>query len=102
MSIEIPSKLQQVIYNTYLKVSARAANRPFRIRKKWDNLSDTHNVALKKLEQFFKKHQDIDIETFLNSPYVLYQDTTFVPLEQYTTLKAINIYKLTKKQVDNQ
>lgn len=97
MNTETPSKLQQTIYNTYLKVSAAGAGRPFKYRKRWDNLTDTQLVTLQKLEKFFKKHTDINIETFLNSPYELYQDKANLPLEFYTTLKAINIYKLNKK-----
>ena len=101
VSTEI-NKYQQRIYNAYLRATAAADSRPFRLGKRWDNLPDLTTTALIKLEKFFKKHTEVNIETFFMSPFKIYNDVTFYPISFYTTLKAINLYKLYKKQVENQ
>ncbi len=101
VSTDLPSKFQQNIYNTYLQVSANAANRPFKYRKRWDNLPSLQKASLQKLERFFTKHKDIDIKTFFNSPYEVYKDSSTFPINFFTTMKAINLYKIHKKLVEN-
>jgi len=102
---EPPNTSQRNIYNTWLRVTKTQAGRPFRYRKRWDNLSDEQLIALERLDRFFKKHRQINMDDFFKSPYVLYTDAvrsdhpeyTNFPLQFYTRYKAISMYKLTQQ-----
>ncbi len=87
------------IYNTYLGVSRRARNQPWKPRKDFNNFDSTPDGTIcKRLEFFFKKFPQITVQDFFNAPYVLYKDETHFPLSFYTTQKAIAAYSALQKQ----
>lgn len=49
-----------------------------------------------RLELFFTKHKSIDMHDFFVAPFKVYDDNEYMPLKWYTTMKAINIYKISK------
>lgn len=49
-----------------------------------------------RLEKLFSKHRSIDIGEFFVAPFKLYSDNQHLPIKWYTTMKAINVYKIIK------
>ena len=92
---------QQRIYNTWLRITRSNQNKPYRLRKNFDNLNESTSTSLIKLESFFMRNKTVDMEDFFVAPFRLYDDTSTVPLNYYTTLKAIKIYKNYKKYIEN-
>lgn len=92
---------QQRIYNTWLRITRSSQNKPYRLRKNFGNLNESTSTALVKLESFFMRNKTIDMEDFFVAPFKLYDDTSNMPLNYYTTLKAIKIYKNYKKYIEN-
>jgi hypothetical protein len=89
------------IYNKYLAISRGAQNKPFKLRKDFDDFADDVNyIFIKKLGLFFNKYKNVDMDDFFNAPFVIYNDKGHYDLKFYTSQKALKIYTLyqTKKQ----
>lgn len=93
MAVEAFSDFEKHIYNTFLKVSRSASNKPYRVRKDFNNLLDKKEyIYLKKLANFFNRFKHINIKDFFSAPYELYKDEHYFGLDYYTTLKATKAY----------
>lgn len=93
------SKLAELIYNTYLRVSRTQQGKPFRYRQDFTDFEDeTNYVYVAKLELFFKKFPHIKIEEFFKAPYVVYTEKTYYSLDFYIGQKAIKVYTMFNKQ----
>ena len=95
------NKQQQRIYNSWLAITRSSAGKPFQLRKDFTKFDEITASNLYKLEKLFTKHKSIDMQDFFVAPFKVYGDTNNVPLKWYTTMKAINVYKIYKKQVEN-
>lgn len=93
--------LQKKIYNEHLKESRKSKNLPFRIRKNFEKLDSTTKLCLQKLEKFFVKHKDVSINDFFKAGYFVYPNDEYINLKFFTTLKAINAYKIYKNSPNN-
>ena len=97
------TNLEMTIYNTYLRISRSKHNKPYKLRKNFDNFQDNENyVYVKKLNMFFKKFPHIRIEDFFACPYEVYPDSDTYDLRFYTTPKAVKIYGTYTTQKDNE
>jgi len=86
------------VYNTFLATSRSINNKPFSLRKKFDNLDDKTYIIIKKLSSFFNKYNNIKITDFFTAPYVYYGKDEYIDLQYFTTPKAIRCYSLYIKQ----
>jgi hypothetical protein len=86
------SENQQRIYNSHLAISRKVQNKPFRLRKKFDDLEEEKKQILNKLSRFFETYPHIDIDIFFIAPHKIWQDESHFPLEFYTTQRAIKAY----------
>lgn len=100
----IVTEREKYIYNTYLRVYRTKQNKPFRYRKQFDDFGDNENyVHVKKLGYFFNKFEHINPEIFFSAPYNLYpDDDTIYDLKFYASQRAIKVYGLYTKQLDQQ
>ena len=64
-------------------------------------MDESTATTLLKLESFFMRNKTIDMEDFFVAPFKLYDDTSNMPLNYYTTLKAVKVYKNYKKYIEN-
>ena len=88
------SQQEKHIYNKFLAVTRSAQNKPFKLRKSFDNLDDITTVCLKKLSLFFNRFRHVDIDTFFAAPREIYQDKGIFDLKFYTTQRALKVYTL--------
>jgi len=84
---------EKQIYNTFLEVSKKINNKPFRYRKNFDNFDDEKFIIINKLSNFFKKFKHINIKDFIEAPYFVYNEDYF-DLKFYLSPKAIKTYTL--------
>ena len=93
---------EKTIYNTYLRVTRTAQNKPFRYRKNFDNFEDTKNyMYVKKLAMFFKNYKHVDPDIFFQAPFDVYPDSKNYTINFYTTQKAIKAYTLYRQKQQN-
>ena len=89
------------IYNKFLAISRSSVNKPFKLRKNFDNFEENENyLYIKKLNLFFNKFSHIEIDEFFKAPYVVYENITdSLDLKFYTSRKALKLYTMyqTKK-----
>ena len=77
-------------------------NRPFRARKKWDGFEDKPEYFyVKKLANFFTRHDNIDMNEFFEAPFKIYPENEYYDIKFFTSLKAIKIYKIHKNKLNN-
>jgi len=91
---------EQYIYNTHLRISRGRKGLPYKYRKDFSYLPDTHVNSLKKISIFLAKFPHIKLENFLKAPYVIYPDQEHFELDYYTTLKATKAYTLFEKRLE--
>ena len=90
------------IYNTWLYVTRTNSGKPFRARKNFDKFEDDKNyVFVQKLNRFFTKYKNIEVSDFFLAPYKVYPDNTMYDLKFYLSQKAIKIYKIYEKKIEN-
>ena len=92
------SELERLIYNKHLAVSRSVKNKPFKVKKNFDDVvSSEKHKFLKRLAILFRKHPEIDINTFFEAPYKLYPDVEYFGLDYFSTMRAIKSYTTYKK-----
>lgn len=98
------SSVEKVVYNTFLKVSRSAQDRPYKYRRNFDDFEDhTDYPYVQKLGKFFKKFPNIKIEQFFRAPYTAYLDNSdYYDLKFYTTPKATRLYGVYIEKLNSQ
>lgn len=95
---------EKYIYNTYLRIFRSRQNKPYKLRKDFNNFLDNEAYYfIKKLGMFFNKYPHINIDVYFKSPYDLYPDVdTIYDLKFYASPRAIKVYSLYMKHMDQQ
>jgi len=96
------SDFEKYIYNLHLKVTRQQNNKPFNLRKNFNDLEDKDIACLKKLSSFFNKHKEIEPSTFFLSSFKVYHDEKFFELCYFNSLKAIKAYTIFCNNINNQ
>lgn len=85
-------EFEKQIYNTYLVVSRSVISKPFKIRKDFTGFDKKPEyLAVKKLAAFFKKHRHLNINSFFEAPFFVYNEDYF-SIDFFCTHKAISTY----------
>jgi len=84
---------EKLIYNKHLAETRSNQNKPFKLRQNFDNIDESTRLYLTKLSNFFKKHKNININTFFKAPYKIYKDKPHLGLDFYLGMKAIKLYR---------
>jgi hypothetical protein len=98
MSEEV-TNFQKTIYNKYLSIVRKSQNKPYRYRKDFSKLSEDNHMKLKKLERFFRKFDNIDMEIFFSAPFKIYQEKSHLRLDYFLKRQALKDYQLYKRQL---
>ena len=89
--MENPNQLpdsEKRIYNKHLAISKTEKNKPFKLKKDFLDIVNTEkHKFLKRIENLFKKHPDLDQDLFFKSPYRLYPDVQYCGLDYFATMK---------------
>lgn len=91
------TELEKSIYNTYLKHLRSSQNKPYKLRKKFDDFEKNPNyVHIRRIANMFKACPHINMDDYFIAPYKVYtlEDEDMVyTLEFYKSLKALGCYK---------
>lgn len=87
------------IYNTWLKVTARYNNRPYKKRVNFDTLKEDDKVSLDKLYRIFNNFPGLNMERYFSAGYELYGNDfedgkAFIPLCGFATAVALKNYTI--------
>ena len=83
---------EKKIYNTYIIVSRAVNNRPFQLRKDFSEFTSKEAyIYVTKLAAFFNKHNHINIQSFFEAPFFVFNEEYF-GLDFFCTHKAIKAY----------
>lgn len=97
MSDEI-SDFQKLIYNTYLKQLSINLNRPYRKREFFGDLEDDKKLALAKLELFFNRNPEINIDLYFKSGF-MDNKNSFISINSFNDFSIVKKYtKLIKEK----
>jgi hypothetical protein len=95
------SDFEKYIYNLHLRTSRQQNNKPFNLRKDFNDLDDKSIAHLKKLSNFFNKHKEIEPSAFFLASYSIHKDEKFFELSHFISLKAIKAYTIFCSNVNN-
>jgi hypothetical protein len=95
---------EQRIYNCYLATTRSALGKPFTLRKDFSdfNESDPNYRWIKKLSGFFVKFPQVDMRTYFRAPFEIYKDGESYDLKFFATQKAISLYSMYTKRLQEQ
>ena len=97
-NMESLTELERTLYNYHLRISRSSRNKPFKLKKQFEDLSGTEkHTHLKRLAVLVKKHPEIDLDTFFEAPYKLYPDVEYFGLDYFSSMRAIKSYTMYKK-----
>lgn len=96
------TNFEQKIYNTFLKTSRQAVNKPYTFRKKFDNFPDDKYILIKKISAILQNNKNIVIEDFFKAPYEVYkEDTGVFDLNFYISQRAFKAYSTYIKKIND-
>lgn len=85
----------KLLYNTYLRISRKKQNKPFKLRQNWEGFDESENfVLITKLKNFFDRNEVVNIEDFFLAPYEVYPEESFYDLQYYNTISAVKVYNI--------
>lgn len=85
----------QDLYNTYLRISRKKQNKPYRLRSNWEGFeNDPQYNTLVKLKSFFDRNFIVNIEDFFTAPYEVYEEEGFYDLDFYNSMTAVKVYNI--------
>ena len=97
------SENEKRLYNDYLAISRSSRNQPFQIRKDFDGFEDKVEYAyLRKVANILNQFPQIKSDIFFKAPYLLYPDETWFDLKFFTTQKAIKVYTVYFKKLQEE
>lgn len=91
------TELEKSVYNCWLATTRSKCGKPFRLRKDWTGFEDRVEYRyVKKVANILMRHDNIDMKSWFESPYGVYQEIVAYDLQFYTTMKAFKCYKIYK------
>lgn len=94
------TELEKLLYNKHLITSRTQKNKPFKLKKDFEDIIDTDkHKYLKRISILFNKHPEIDPDTFFKAPYVLYPDVEYFGLDYFSSMRAVKSYTMYRKIV---
>lgn len=94
------------IYNTWLKITARYNNRPYKKRVDFGSLKEDDKVALDKLYRIFDNFPGVNIDRYFSAGYELHKNdfdsgNAFIPLREFATPSALKHYHIFTSSMSN-
>lgn len=94
--------LEKNVYNCWLATTRSQTNKPFKLRKTWENFEENpHYIQILKLAKIFKKYDNIEMSDWFKAPYIVWHEKVIHPLSYYTSMKQFNVYRLYIQQKHN-
>ena len=94
------TEFEKSVYNCWLAVSRSGAGKPYKLRKTWDKFEEHRDyIYVKKLANFFRRHDNIDMSQYFKAPYTIYNELVSYDLRFYNSMKATKCYKIYKEKL---
>ena len=90
-------------YNKYLAISRSSRNKAFKLRQNFDEFEGTkEHTYIRRICSFFAQVPQIKPDIFFKAPFELYKDMDYIELKYFTTRKAVNVYSIYMKQLQEE
>lgn len=93
------TNVEKNLYNTYLRITRSAVNKPFTYRKDFTDLDASTVLYLLRIRNLLCKYPHIKPEDYFLAPFKVYPNAEHFTLEYYAGMGAVNAYSLYMKQV---
>lgn len=90
------TKIEENIYNTYLRILRTSQDKPFTYRKNFKDFEENKNYPyIKRISNMLVSSPHISLEDYLIAPYKVYgrEDDSVYTLEFYASRKALGCYR---------
>ena len=88
------NEFEQSVYNTWLATNRQQKNMPYKLRKDFSKLDDESKNYVKNISSKLLRLK-IPINEFFVAPFKFWDDTSYMPLQFYTSQKAVIAWKKT-------
>jgi len=93
------TNIEKNLYNTYLRISRTAKDKPFSYRKDFSDMDDSTILHLKRISNLLHKYPHIMPDDYFMAPYKVYPNAEHFALDYYAGMGAVNAYSLYMKQL---
>lgn len=93
------TNVEKLLYNTYLRVSRTAKDKPFTYRKDFSDMDDSTLLHLKRIAILLSKYPHIDADEYFLAPFKVYPNAEHFTIDYYAGMGAVNAYTLYMKQI---
>lgn len=95
------NELEQLIYNTHLRVTRRAGNKPYKIRKNFEDVDGTTILYTQRVARLLNKFQHINVQDYFQAPFKLYGGDEYFDMKFFSSPRAMKAYTLVLQQEIN-
>lgn len=97
------NQLEKNTYNSFLAVTRSLQNKPFSLRKDFNDFESHKDYPyVIRLQSFFNRFPQINPQYYFEAPFKIYPDEKYFDLKFYTSQRAIKTYSLYMKQIQDQ
>lgn len=97
------TEAEKRLYNLYIAISRSARNKPYRLRKDFSKFEDKKEyLYVKKINNFLSRFPNVKKEYYFKAPFAIYPDQEYFNIDFFATQKAIKVYTLFMKQLDEE
>lgn len=93
------TEFEKFLYNEHLKASRSLRGKQFKYRQNFDDVDPKIEISLKRLSSFFSKFSHIKPFDFFASPFSLYPDEDYFPIDFFSKQRAIKAYSMYIKDI---
>lgn len=90
------TKEEQVVYNTYLRISRSRQGKPFKLRQQFDDLNPESVVLCTKIAGILNRI-NAPVDDFITATYEIYGDDHY-PLRHFASMRATKAYSIWLKK----
>lgn len=95
------NELEQLIYNTHLRVTRRAVNKPYKIRKNFEDVDGTTILYTQRVARLLNKFKHINVQDYFQAPFKLYGGDEYFDMKFFSSPRAMKAYTLVLQQEIN-
>lgn len=92
------SNNEQRVYNEYLRATRSAVNKPYKLRKNFDDLDASSELFTKRIARLLNKFQHIPPADFFAAPFQVYGAEEYFDLKFFASQRALKAYAVYMQQ----
>ena len=93
------TNVEKNLYNTYLRISRTAKNKPFSYRKDFSDMDESTQLHLTRISNLLFKYPHINPDEYFLAPYKAYPNAEHFTIDYYSGMGAVEAFSIYMRQI---